>query len=85
MNTISPSHVPYAELASQARAMLFINALAVVACYDGRRPSLLDMAPRLEAIWNRNRLVLDDLCDPHHMTALLKAHFGPVTVISDEK
>ena len=77
MNNISLSHVPFAELPSQARALLFINALAAVARYDAQRPEQSELTPLLETIWNGNQLCLKDLSDPFRMTALLKSELAP--------
>jgi hypothetical protein len=43
------------------------------------------MAPQLEAIWNRNKFVPDDLSDPHRMTSLLKAHFASIALTKEVK
>jgi len=75
----SSSQVPFAELPSQARALLFIFALGAAAHYVGHPPKQSELNPILESIWNRNRLCLDDLADPFQMTALLKAEFASVS------
>jgi hypothetical protein len=76
MNTISLSHIPYAELPSQARAMFFMNATAALAAFGAQRPNRSEMNPVLETIWNGNRLRLQDLSDPFRMTALLKTELA---------
>jgi hypothetical protein len=76
MTHLPSSHAPFSELPSEARILFYLNVLAALARNGARRPRPSDLAPQLEAIWNRNQFVLDDLSDPHRMTALLKAHFG---------
>ena len=83
MNTISLSHIPFAELPSQARALLFINALAAVAHYGAQPPKQSELTPALETIWNRNRYRLKDLSDPFRMTALLKTELTSVILAGD--
>jgi hypothetical protein len=58
MNTISLSHIPFAELPVEARALFFINALAAVARYGARPPKQSELTLVLETIWNGNRLGL---------------------------
>jgi hypothetical protein len=76
MITISMFHIPYSELPSQARALLFINALAAGARFGVQPPSQSELTPVLETIWNGNRLCLRDLSDPFRMTALLKTELA---------
>jgi hypothetical protein len=72
------SHVPFAELPSEARALLFIFALAAVPRYVAQPPKRSELTPILESIWNRNRLCLSDFADPFRMTALLKTELSSV-------
>jgi hypothetical protein len=83
MNTISPSHVPFAELPSQARALFFINALATMACYGAQPPSQSELTPVLETIWDGNHLRPQDLSDPFRMTALLKKELESFSLAGD--
>jgi len=78
MKNLSVSPVPFAELPSEARVLLFIFALSAAARYVGHSPSQSELTPVLETIWNRNRLCLKDLADPFHMTALLETEFSSV-------
>jgi hypothetical protein len=75
----SSSQVPFAELPSEARALLFIFALGAAGRYVGHPPKQSELNPIIESIWNRNRLCHDDLADPFQMTALLKAEFASVS------
>ena len=75
----SSSQVPFAELPSEARALLFIIALGAAAHYVGHPPKQSELNPILESIWNRNQLCHDDLADPFQMTALLEAEFASVS------
>jgi hypothetical protein len=72
------SHIPYAELPSEARALLFIFALGAAARYVAQPPKRSELTPILESIWNRNRLCLSDFADPFRMTALLKTELSSV-------
>ena len=83
MNRISLSHIPFAELPVEARALFFINALAAMARYGAQRPERSELAAVLETIWNGNRLSLKDLSDPFRMTALLKSKLAPVSLAGD--
>jgi hypothetical protein len=83
MHNLCLSHVPFAELTVEARALLFINALAAVARYGAQPPKQSELTPVLETIWNGNRLSLKDLSDPFRMTALLKSELAPVSLAGD--
>jgi len=83
MNRIYLSHIPFAELPVEARALFFINALAAMARYGPQRPERSELAAVLETIWNGNRLSLKDLSDPFCMTALLKSKLAPVSLAGD--
>jgi hypothetical protein len=85
MVTTSTFHVPFAELPAEARALLFINALAAVARYGALSPKQSELTPGLETIWNGNRLCLKDLSDPFRMTALLKTEFTSVFLTGDAR
>jgi hypothetical protein len=76
MHKSSSTHVPFAELSTEARTLFFLNALAALARYGAQRPKQSDIAEQLEVIWNRNRFVVSDLSNPHRMTDILKAHFA---------
>ena len=81
--TSSISHVPFAELPVEARALISINAMAAVARYGAQPPKQSELTPVLETIWNGNRLRLKDLSDPFRMTALLKTELAPVSLAGD--
>jgi hypothetical protein len=83
MNTLAISYIPFAELPVEARALLFINALAALARYDTQRPKQSELTAVLETIWDRNRLCLKDLSDPFHMTARLKTELASVFPTGD--
>jgi hypothetical protein len=85
MNTITPPHVPFAELPVEARALIFIHALAAVARYDAQRPEQSELTPVLETIWNGNQLRLKDLSDPSRMTTLLKTELASVFLAGDAR
>ena len=80
---ISLSHVPFAELPFQARALFFINALAAVARYGAQPPKQSELTSALETIWNRNRLGLKDLSNPFRVTALLEGELACVSLAGD--
>jgi hypothetical protein len=80
MITFSVSHIPYAELPSQARSLFFIFALAAVARYGTQPPKQSELTPILEVIWNKNQLRLKDLRDPSRITVLLKTELAPVSL-----
>jgi hypothetical protein len=81
----SISHIPFAELPVEARALFFFNALAAVARYGAQPPKQSDLNPVLETIWNGNRLRLKDLSDPFRMTALLKTELASVSLAGNAK
>ncbi len=83
MNTTSLSHVPFAELPVEARAMFFIIATGASARFGAQRPNQSEMYPMLETIWNGNRLCLKDLSDPFRMTDLLKTELGSFSSAGD--
>jgi hypothetical protein len=85
MYKLSQSHVPFAELPVEARALFFINALAAVARQGTQRPEQSELTPMLETIWNGNRFGLKDLSDPFRMTALLETEFTSVSLAWDVK
>lgn len=76
MITSRTSHVPFAELPSEARALLFIFAMGATVRYLARPLRWSELTPLLEAIWNSNRLCLSDLADPFRMTALLETELS---------
>ena len=78
MNNIGASPVPFAELPSEARALLFIFAMGAAARYVAQPPKRSELTPLLETIWNRNRLCLNDFADPFRMTALLETELSSV-------
>jgi hypothetical protein len=83
MNTTSLSHVQFAELPVEARAMFFLIAMGASARFGAPRPNQSEMDPVLETIWNRNRLLLRDLSDPFRMTALLKTELAAFSSAGD--
>jgi hypothetical protein len=76
MNKLSVSPVPFAELPSEARALLFIFAMGAAARYVAQPPKQSALTPLLESIWNRHRLCLSDFADPYRMTALLETELS---------
>ena len=74
----SVSPIPFAELPSEARALLFIFAIGAAAHHMTQPPKQSELTPLLETIWNRNRLCPSDLANPFRMTALLKTELSPV-------
>jgi hypothetical protein len=76
MITSRTSHVPFAELPSEARALLSILAQAAAARYVAQPLKQSQLTPLLETIWNRNRLCLSNLADPFRMTALLETELS---------
>ena len=83
MNISAISHVPFAGLPVEARALFFINAIATLACYGAQPPKQSELTPVLETIWNGNRLRLKDLSDTFRMTALLKTELASVFMAGD--
>ncbi len=78
MNNLSVSPIVYAELPSEARALLSIFAQAAAARYVSHPLKQSELTPLLEAIWNRNRLCLHDFSDPCRLTALLETELSSV-------
>ena len=78
MNDLSVSPVPFGELPSEARALLSIFAQAAAARYVAQPLKKSELTPILESIWNRNRLCLNDVCNPFRMTALLETELSSV-------
>ena len=78
MTNLLLSHVPFAELPSEARTLLFIFAQAAAARYVAQPLKQSQLIPLLETIWNRNRLCLSDLANPFQMTALLETELSSV-------
>ena len=76
MINIRISHVPFAELPSEARALLFIFAMGAAARYVAQPLKQSELTPLLETVWNRNRLCLSDFADPFRMTALLETELS---------
>jgi hypothetical protein len=76
MTKSSVSPVPFAELPSEARALLSIFAQAAAARYVAQPLKQSELTPLLEPIWNRKRLCLNDLANPYRMTALLETEFS---------
>jgi hypothetical protein len=72
MNKLCVSPVVYAELPSEARALLSIFAKAAAARYVAQPLKKSELTPILESIWNRKQLCLSDLANPFRMTALLE-------------
>ena len=78
MITSRTSHVPFAELPSEARALLFILALAAAPRNVAHPPKRSELTPILEIIWNRKRLCLNDLANPFRMTASLQTDLSSI-------
>jgi len=74
MESISLLHVPFAQLPGEARTLLHIFAVAAIARYDFVCASPLELAPRVETMWNEKGLALGDISDAHRMTALFKSY-----------
>lgn len=70
--------LPFAELPSEALALLSIFAQAAAARYVAQPLKWSQLLPLLETIWNRNRLSLGDLADPFRITALLETELRSV-------
>src|ERR1035438_6102883 len=80
MKKLFVSPIVYAELPSEARALLFIFAMGAAARYVAQPPKRSELDPLLEIIWNRNRLCLSDFADPRRMTALLKTELSSLCI-----
>jgi len=76
MSEITKHHLTYSELPAEARGMLFILAMGTLAAFGARRPDESELMPALEIVWNWNRLRLEDLSDPAHITDVLIEHFA---------
>ena len=81
MKRLSVSPIVYAELPSEARALLFIIAQAAAPRSVAQPPKRSELTPVLEIIWNRNLLCLNDLADPFRMTALLKTELSSLRFV----
>ena len=71
------SHVPFAQLPVEARYLFFIYASAALARYRSEPPTTCELAPELQAAWNRNQFNKSDLFDPDRLTQLLDEYFAP--------
>jgi hypothetical protein len=80
MITTRTSHVPFTELPSEARVLLFMFAMGAAARHVAQPPKRAELDPLLEIIWNRNRLCLSDFADPRRMTALLKTELSSLCI-----
>jgi len=80
MYNTGTSPVPFTELPSEARVLLFIFAMGAAARHMAQPPKRAELDPLLEIIWNRNRLCLSDFADPYRMTALLEKEIKSVCV-----
>ena len=78
MNNLGISPVPFAELPSEVRALLFIFAMGAAASYVAQPPKRSELTPILEIIWNRKRLCLNDLANPFRMTASLQTDLSSI-------
>jgi hypothetical protein len=78
MNKLSVSPIVYAELPVEARALLFIFALAAAARYVAQPLKQSELTPILESIWDQQRLCLSDLANPFRMTALLETELSSI-------
>ena len=76
MTNVPVSHVPFADLRIEARALFFLYAAAALARSFSTPPAMSKLAANLEAVWTANKLTLRDLSDPYRMTALLELHFA---------
>ena len=76
MNNLFASPIPFAELPSEARALLSIFAQGAAARHAAQPLKRSELTPLLEAIWNQKRLCLRDLADPFCMTALLETELS---------
>ena len=85
MITSRTSHVPFAELPSEAPVLLFILAMGAAARFLAQPPKRSELDPLLEIIWNRNRLCLSDFADPRRMTALLKTELSSLYMAGGAK
>lgn len=56
--------------------MLLILAMGTLAAFGARRSDESELTPALEIVWNWNRLRLEDLSDPTHITDVLTEHFA---------
>ena len=83
MITSPTSHVPFAELPVEARALFSIIAMASLVRFGAPRPDRSEMNLVLETIWNANRLRLKDLSDPFRMTTLLTTELASVSLAGD--
>jgi hypothetical protein len=79
----SMSHVPFAELPVEARALFSIIAVATLGRFQTHQPDRSEHNPSLETIWNENRLSLKDLSEPFRMTALLKKELESFSLAGD--
>jgi hypothetical protein len=66
MEIMSSPHLPFAQLPTEARTLLYIFAVAAIAHYDFICPTRPELAPWLETVWNENRLAFADLSNPPH-------------------
>ena len=79
MNNSLQPHTPFAELPVQARVLFYIFASTAVVRFGTPPPTPADLAPQLEAVWNRHKLRQEDLRDPDRLTALLEKELASTT------
>lgn len=65
MNSTSSSHVPFAQLSSEARVLFFLLTMTI---YGPERPAVQKVVADLEMIWNTEQLALDDFRNPVRMS-----------------
>jgi hypothetical protein len=59
--------------------LFFLYASTAVVRFGTPRPGPADLAPQLEAVWNRHKLRDEDLRDPDRLTALLEKELACTT------
>lgn len=79
MNKSLQPHIPFAELPIEGRVLFFLYASTAVVRFGTAPPQPADLAPQLEAVWNRHKLRDEDLRDPDRLTALLKEELASST------
>jgi hypothetical protein len=79
MNKSLQPHTPFAELPVEARVLFFLYASTAVVRFGTPPPTPADLAPQLEAVWNRYKLRDEDLRDPDRLTTLLKEELASST------
>lgn len=84
MNNKNVVHVPYKQLPPEAVALFFFEAMGAWGRNHHCRPTLPELTPTLEAVWDENHLTTQDLRDFHRMKSLIAGHFDRSVAVPEK-